>query len=186
MDQTIYQLGSLPYHVQQLNNLQISRLTHCGWDCVARKFRCSTSTRLLASSSSPTTVINTSESIAMFSVGLALSKSNVLFPRVAHRISIHSCQVCRGLKKEDNSGQRLACEITSKQLLNAHTSRHCKICSFIVDGILLYEDSTWTIGEDVSLAYLYALSNRGDTLTLEIYFRTERPKLVLEYFHTEG
>jgi hypothetical protein len=96
------------------------------------------------------------------------------------------CSVCHDLRKRDVDGPKLACDFTPERLLNAAKLRHCSVCSFVLKGILLYEDGTWTMRDDVSLVYLYAMSKRGDSLTLEIYFRTEKPKLVLEFFHTEG
>jgi hypothetical protein len=40
--------------------------------------------------------------------------------------------------------------------------------------------------KDVSRVYMYGLSNKGDSLTVEVYFRTDKPKLVLEFYHTDG
>jgi len=102
------------------------------------------------------------------------------------RKAMVACTRCRDLKKEDESSPRLACEITPDQFLNKEDWKHCSICSFVVEGILSFEDNTWTLRHDVSRVFLYALSNTGDSLTVELYFRSERPKLVLEFFHTKG
>ena len=96
------------------------------------------------------------------------------------------CNLCCDLRKKDADDPRLAVEMTASQLLNAADSGRCDVCSFIVDGILRFEDPTWTLEKDVSRLYLYALSERGDTLSVELYFRTEKPKLVLEFFQTTG
>jgi hypothetical protein len=58
----------------------------------------------------------------------------------------------------------------------------CFACSFILEGILRFEDASWSFIEDVSRFYLYALESESDSLTLEIYFHAEKPKLVLEFF----
>jgi hypothetical protein len=98
------------------------------------------------------------------------------------------CSLCNDLKKRDDDDPRLACDISPGDLLKAglEIQSRCASCSFIVEGILKFEDATWTLAKDVSRVYLYALSDRFESLTLELYFYKERPKLVLEFYHTEG
>ena len=96
------------------------------------------------------------------------------------------CNLCCDLRKKDVDDPSLAVDMTASQLLSAADVGRCDVCSFIVDGILRFEDPTWTLEKDVSRLYLYALSERDDTLSVDIYFRTEKPKLVLEFFRTTG
>jgi hypothetical protein len=92
------------------------------------------------------------------------------------------CQLCHGLEKADPDDSRLASDFTPKQLLDSKSLTKCFACSFILEGILRFEDASWTFVKDVSRVYLYALENESDSLTLEIYFHADRPKLVLEFF----
>jgi len=92
------------------------------------------------------------------------------------------CQLCYDLEKKDPDDSRLASEFAPKQLLDSKNSTKCVSCSFILEGILRFENGTWTFAKDVSRVYLYALGSEGDSLTLEIYFHAERPKLLLELF----
>ena len=96
------------------------------------------------------------------------------------------CLLCYNLEKKHVDNPRMAVDMTAKQLLNAGKSISCDICSFIVEGIRHFEDASWSLERDVSRIYLYGLSSRGDSLTVELYFRNDRPKIVLEFFHTEG
>ncbi|XTI93725.1 HET-domain-containing protein [Cenococcum geophilum] len=94
------------------------------------------------------------------------------------------CDLCYDLRKKDVDDPRLAAEMTAEQLLNVEKISSCDICSFIVEGIRHFEDASWSLKRDVSRVYVYALSSRGDSLTVELYFRTDRSKLVLEFYHT--
>lgn len=96
------------------------------------------------------------------------------------------CHLCNDLKKKDESRPRLALELTAEQCIRAIESKSCSICSLIVDGIRRFENASWSLRNDVSRVYLYALSSKGESLTAEVYFRTDRPKLVLEFYHTDG
>jgi hypothetical protein len=90
------------------------------------------------------------------------------------------------LRKKDEDDPRLAAEFTAEQLLYAQKTSSCDICHYIADGIHQFEDHSWSLKKDVSQIYLYALSNRGDSLTIELYFRNDRPKLVLEFYHASS
>jgi hypothetical protein len=46
------------------------------------------------------------------------------------------------------------------------------------------QDYTWSFAADISSVYGYGLARESDTLTLEVYFIDNRPRLVLELFHT--
>lgn len=97
-----------------------------------------------------------------------------------------SCPLCLDFKKRDEDDPRFSCELTAQQILDVRNQQNCDVCLVVIQGILLFEDATWSLKEDVSRVYLYALSGEQDTLTLEVYFHAERPKLVLEYFSTRG
>ncbi|KAJ8112821.1 hypothetical protein OPT61_g4899 [Boeremia exigua] len=94
------------------------------------------------------------------------------------------CDLCYDLQKKDVDDLKLALEFTADQALRVEESKSCDICSLIVEGVRQFEDASWSLGKDVSRVYIYALSNRGDSLTAEVYFHTDRPKLVLEFYHT--
>jgi hypothetical protein len=96
------------------------------------------------------------------------------------------CDLCHDLRKRDADDPRLAAEMTAEQLLSAEKPNSCDICSFIVKGIRHFENRFWSLKGDVSRIYVYALSSRGDSLTVELYFHTDRPKFVLEFYHTSG
>ena len=96
------------------------------------------------------------------------------------------CGLCYNLRKKDVDDSRLALEFTAEQVLRGEESKSCDICSLIVEGIRQFENASWSLRKDVSRVYMYALSSRGDSLTVEVYFRTDRPKLVLEFYHTDG
>lgn len=96
------------------------------------------------------------------------------------------CGLCYDLRKKDVDDPKLALELTAEQVLRVEESKSCDICSLIVGGVRQFEDTSWSLEKDVSRVYIYALSNRGDSLTAELYFRTDRPKLVLEFYHTGG
>lgn len=46
-------------------------------------------------------------------------------------------------------------------------------------------DGQWSFTSDVSRVYGHALATDTDTLTLEVCFVQERPKLVIELFRTD-
>lgn len=91
------------------------------------------------------------------------------------------CFTCNGLEKKDPDDARLAFDFEPKDLLEAH-KRNCFACSTILEGIRRFEDGTWTFAEDISRVYVYALGGKNDSLTAEIYYRADKPKLMLEFF----
>lgn len=44
------------------------------------------------------------------------------------------------------------------------------------------QDDTWSFTATVSRVYGYRLATETDTLTLEVYFIDERPRMMLEFF----
>jgi hypothetical protein len=95
------------------------------------------------------------------------------------------CQLCYNLEKKEADDFRLALDFAPEQLLASKNSQKCIACAFILEGILRFEDETWTFAKDTSRVYLYALEGEGDSLTLEVYFKDDRPKLMLEFFVRE-
>ncbi|KAK8066653.1 HET-domain-containing protein [Apiospora hydei] len=92
------------------------------------------------------------------------------------------CQLCHGL--QPNSGtSRLFLECKPDDLLQS-ANLGCESCGFLLRGLQAKEDSSWSL-KDVSTVYGYGFRSEHDTLTLEIYFVQERPKVVLEFFVTD-
>lgn len=92
------------------------------------------------------------------------------------------CQVCHDLVKAKNSGPRLYLEFTPESLNQSVLEQRCRSCDFLMRGILLMQDETWSFTGTVSRVYGYGLATETDTLTLEVYFIDERPRMMLEFF----
>lgn len=92
------------------------------------------------------------------------------------------CQVCHDLVKEKNNAPRLYLEFTPESLNHSALVQRCRSCDFLMRGILLMQDDTWSFIANVSRVYGYGLATEMDTLTLEVYFIDERPRMMLEFF----
>lgn len=53
----------------------------------------------------------------------------------------------------------------------------------LLEGIRQFEDSSWHFEQDVSRVYVYGLSKTPDTLSAEVYYKDDRPKLILEFYY---
>jgi hypothetical protein len=93
------------------------------------------------------------------------------------------CNLCNNLKKKDEDDVRLAFDFVPSELDRSAEAK-CLACNVILAGILHYEDG-WTLAEDVTHIYVLGLANKEDSLSLELYFRDDRPKIVLEFYRRE-
>lgn len=96
-----------------------------------------------------------------------------------------TCQLCHNLAKDENSGFRLWLEFTPDCLQQSVLVHQCQSCTILLDGISLMQDDTWSFTADVSKVYGYGLATESDTLTFEVYFIDNRPRVMLEFFHVE-
>lgn len=94
------------------------------------------------------------------------------------------CALCNNLKKRNRDDQRLAFDFTPGDLVQSAGVSQCLVCKVLLDGILRFE-GPWKLNEDVTRIYLIGLTRQEDSLTLEIYFSDDRPKLVLEFYRGE-
>lgn len=95
------------------------------------------------------------------------------------------CQICHDLVKEKNNSPRLYLEFTPESLNQSALEQRCRSCDFLMRGILLMQDDTWSFTATVSRVYGYGLATETDTLTLEVYFIDERPRMMLEFFRVD-
>lgn len=91
------------------------------------------------------------------------------------------CGLCHNLEKEEDD-LRLAFDFVPTQLLKSANGLNCVSCALILEGVLRFEDESWSFDKHVARIYAYCLESENDTLSLELYFNDDRPKLILEYF----
>lgn len=99
------------------------------------------------------------------------------------------CSLCHDLKIKYEGQVRLALDFTYNELQGVAALMNCKSCNIIWQAILQAEKNgarEWNFAEDVSRVYVYGLATALDTLSAQLYFKNDRPKLVLEIFHPEG
>lgn len=93
------------------------------------------------------------------------------------------CNLCNNLKKKNEDDVRLAFDFVPSELDRSAEAK-CPACNVILAGILHSEDG-WTFAEDVTHIYVFGLAKKEDSLSLELYFRDDRPKVVLEFYRRE-
>jgi len=93
------------------------------------------------------------------------------------------CNLCNNLKKKSEDDVRLAFDFVPSELDRSAEAK-CPACDVILAGILHSEDG-WTLAEDVTHIYVFGLAKEEDSLSLELYFRDDRPKVVLEFYRRE-
>ncbi|KAK4441926.1 heterokaryon incompatibility protein-domain-containing protein [Podospora aff. communis PSN243] len=96
-----------------------------------------------------------------------------------------TCQTCLGLLKPAGK-HRLFLEFSPAQLQQSALREACQPCKVLLEGVQEMQNGAWSFAQDVSKVYGYALSSQNDTLTLELYFRDERPRITLEFFSEPG
>lgn len=65
-------------------------------------------------------------------------------------------------------------------LVSAKTTK-CLACNLLLNGVLSFKNEPWDFVDDVSRCYVYGLKDEG-SLSMELYFKNERPKLILEFY----
>ena len=96
------------------------------------------------------------------------------------------CELCNNLEKRPLDHVRLALDFTYEELLlsvrSPQRTTTCAPCCLILEAI---ERTVSTPEADIRRIYIYGLATEFDTLTLQLYFVDDRPKLILEIFHPE-
>jgi len=110
---------------------------------------------------------------------LPAAKETILFQIPASEMP--PCQVCQGLVKPPGK-PRLFLEFTPAELRQSALQQKCEICDTLLNGISEMQDGTWWFVDDVSRVYGYAFTCENATLTLEIYFSDDRPRVTLEFY----
>jgi len=93
------------------------------------------------------------------------------------------CNLCNNLKKKNEDDFRLAFDFVLSELVKSTKPAKCLACEVVLDGILRFEENSWEFSKDVARVYAYGLAKQQDSLSLALYFRDDRPKLVLEFYH---
>jgi hypothetical protein len=96
-----------------------------------------------------------------------------------------SCIVCKNLKKNEDDF-RLAFDFVPSELIKSAKATKCVASKLLLDGILRFEDESWKISKDVTRVYANGLTKeQSDTLSVEVYFKDTRPKIVLEFYNKQ-
>lgn len=90
------------------------------------------------------------------------------------------CSLCNNLAKRSPHDDRLALDVTYEMLSRNGKTGACKSCALMLEAI---ERSVSSQAPAVSRVCAYGLAADCDTLSMEIYFKDDRPKLILELFH---
>jgi hypothetical protein len=95
------------------------------------------------------------------------------------------CSLCNDLEKKDVDHVRHAFDFAPEEIKKT-TNLKCQMCSVILEGILQFVEGGSSFEEDVTRVYTYCLGIEDDSLCLELYFKDDRPKLILEFFYPEN
>lgn len=129
-----------------------------------------------------------SVSIGYFKPQLRLDKSVFLewirdYKHESAISKMSQCNLCNNLKKKSGDDVRLALDFVPSELCKSAETQ-CPACNVILAGIQHSEDG-WTLAEDVTRIYVFGLANKEDSLSLELYFKDDRPKVILEVYSRE-
>lgn len=94
--------------------------------------------------------------------------------------AVVTCSICHNLTISKRA-VRLALDFEPHELTRSVSSTDCSLCAVLLAGICEFEDTTWSIHKSISRVYVYGLTTSNDTLYAEIYFKDDRPKLVIEF-----
>lgn len=95
------------------------------------------------------------------------------------------CIICKNLKKNEDDF-RLAFDFVPSELIKSAKATKCGACRLLLDGILCFEDESWNFSKDVTRLYANGLTKeQSDTLSVEVYFKDNRLKLVLEFYNKQ-
>ncbi|KAF2122477.1 heterokaryon incompatibility protein-domain-containing protein [Lophiotrema nucula] len=95
------------------------------------------------------------------------------------------CWLCNDLEKKDEDDVRLGFDFTPVELIRSVGEQGCASCTVILVGLRNAIGHNYLIEQDVRRVYARCRSMRNrkpTTLTLEVYFEKEYPKLELEFF----
>jgi hypothetical protein len=105
-------------------------------------------------------------------------------------IEMSPCALCNDQKKRDEDDVRLAFDFTPEELLHSARDGRCDSCLVILAGLQQATTLGLSSFEDdvrrVNARCRGQRHGRCDTLSLEVYFLDERPKLELEYCSFES
>ncbi|KAJ0108235.1 uncharacterized protein J7T55_000200 [Diaporthe amygdali] len=90
------------------------------------------------------------------------------------------CSLCNNLGKRSPHDNRLALDFTYEMLSRNGETGACKSCALMLEAIERFVSSP---ARAISRVYVYGLAANCNTLSVEIYFKDGRPKLILELFH---
>jgi hypothetical protein len=100
------------------------------------------------------------------------------------------CALCNDQKKRDEDDVRLAFDFTPEELLHSARDGRCDSCLVILAGLQQATTLGLSSFEDdvrrVNVRCHGQRHGRCDSLSLEVYFLDERPKLELEYCSFES
>lgn len=100
------------------------------------------------------------------------------------------CELCNDLRKKDLDDARLGFDFTPVELQRAAYEEHCPSCLILAEVVKQSQKlSMQQLQHDVRRIYARCCGERGthrDTLTLEVYFIDDRPKLLLELYSTQS
>ncbi|KAL6704426.1 hypothetical protein ACN47E_008278 [Coniothyrium glycines] len=95
------------------------------------------------------------------------------------------CTVCNNLEKRDEDDVRLGFEFAPRDLVKTAFLRGCDVCLVLNEGLRQVSGDSWMYPDDIRSVYARCLEKCRDelsTLYLEVYFKDERPKLMLEFY----
>jgi hypothetical protein len=98
------------------------------------------------------------------------------------------CKLCNDQEKKGEEYVRLAFDFTPTEI-SISAENGCVSCAVILKGLSAAESGTWSFKDDIRRVYARCRSSSTkipDSLTVEIYFADERPKLELEFFSLDG
>lgn len=90
------------------------------------------------------------------------------------------CSLCNNLEKWSPHDDRLALDFTYDVLSRNGETGACKSCALMLEATERFVSSP---AQAISRVYVYGLAANCNTLSVEIYFKDDRPKLILELFH---
>jgi hypothetical protein len=100
-------------------------------------------------------------------------------------LQMSPCALCNDQEKRDEDDVRLAFDFTPEELLQSARDGRCESCLVILEGLRQATPLGLSSFEDdvrrVSVRCRGQRRGRCDTLSLEVYFLDDRPRLELEY-----
>ncbi|KAH7359698.1 heterokaryon incompatibility protein-domain-containing protein [Pyrenochaeta sp. MPI-SDFR-AT-0127] len=95
------------------------------------------------------------------------------------------CKLCNDQEKKNEDDGRLAFDFTPDELIQSASRQGCSSCIVILEGLRKSATEGWNFDHDVRRVYARCRgmhNQKPTTLSLEVYFKNDRPKLELEFF----